>query len=69
MYTPTSLSDNVINLTSNEKAKLFQLITENAELFNKIMPNLPLVQQIIAGTVSTIAHPIAADYANWKNNN
>jgi hypothetical protein len=66
MYTVENLTERVSELTTEEKEKLFHLITEHIDLFNKIMPELPFLVNILNNTESD--HELMQSYFQWKNN-
>jgi hypothetical protein len=65
MYTITNLTQATSGLSLEDQQKLFQLITDNAELFNKVMPDMPLIRHILNNTDSD--HPLVQLYVQWKN--
>lgn len=65
MYTSQTITQAVYNLTDAEKQILFQLVTDHADLLNKIIPGLPLVGHVIGQEKST--HPFAKQYDSWLN--
>ena len=66
MYTVNGLTEIVMNLTEQEQQKLFQLVTDNAELLIKVMPDMPLLQHIMNNTESD--NQLIQSYSSWKNN-
>lgn len=67
MYTLETLTDTVGNLTVQDRHTFFQVLTDNAELFNKVLPGLPLLANIVYGTPSDTI--IVQSYMQWKNSN
>ena len=65
MYTKDTLTDSVLALTADEQKTLFQVLQDNAELFEKVMPGIPLIQLIITGASET-DHPLLAKFLEWK---
>lgn len=65
MYSVEKLTENIRRLTDSELQQLFQLLTDNAELLNKVMPEVPLIRHIIEDTGNTDNSLIRA-YNNWK---
>ena len=66
MYTVENLTAQVNGLSDQDKQTLFQLLTDNAELLNKIMPDMPLLMHILNNTESD--HQLVQSYVQWKNN-
>jgi len=66
MYTLESLTTAVNSLNVVEQGILFQLLTDNAELFGKILPDLPLLQYINDGLDDQ--NDIIKLYIYWKSN-
>jgi len=66
MYTLESLTASVNSLNVVEQGMLFQILTDNSELFGKILPDLPLLQYIINGVDDQ--NDIIKLYIYWKSN-
>jgi hypothetical protein len=66
MYTAINLADNAMKLTKEEQAKLFEILSDNAELFDKLIPNMPLLTHMLIGGNLDINHRIADAYSTWK---
>jgi len=62
-----NLNQNILNLSKNEQTKLFELITHNAELFAKLIPNLELLESIKTQTFNHANDPVVVAYLAWKN--
>lgn len=62
MYSVDTINQQITQLTEDEQRRLFILVKNNAELFNKVMPNMPLVQLILSGGLNDIQHPIVDIY-------
>ena len=65
MYNIQTITEAVGRLTPGETQVLFHLISDHAELFDKIIPGLPLV--IHAQGKQTLDHPLAEQYNSWLN--
>lgn len=52
------------NLDSQEKATLFTLLTEHADIVEKIIPGAPLINYIKYN--DAFDDPIVAEYNSWK---
>ena len=63
MYTSQTITQAVYNLTDAEKQILFHLVTDHADLLNKIIPGLQLVGHVIGQ--ESITHPLAKQYDAW----
>ena len=63
MYTAEQLSDRVKSLDAEEQHALFHILTDNADIFNKIFPNVPLISYIVHGghECSTLGE----EYKTW----
>ena len=66
MYTIDNLTERVGQLSEQEQQQLFHLITEHAELLNKVLPDMPLLAHILNNTSSD--HQLVQSYVQWKNN-
>lgn len=67
MYSLKSIHERLGSLTPEEIQQLFALVTENAELLNKIIPGSPLLNYVLGNTaVQNTNHPIIEQYSNWK---
>jgi flavorubredoxin len=59
-------------LTEDERNTMFQIMTDNKELFNKLFPNIPLLMHILDpnGAVPQIFHgDIIQAYNAWAQEN
>ena len=65
---PVNLLQTVMNLSDDEQATLFKLITENPVLFRKILPGNELLEQMLAEH-PTWQHPLIDNIKSWKNQN
>ena len=65
MYDTQTITAAVAQLTTGEKQVLFHLVSVHAELFNKLVPGLPLVVHALGQ--STLEHPLAEQYDSWLN--
>ena len=63
MYTIQTITHTLNKLTQTEKHALFKLVSENADLLEKIAPGLPLISHARGQQVSN--HPLAAQYDAW----
>jgi hypothetical protein len=58
------ISEQITKLTREDQEKLFEILVENIELFEKIIPNSPLLAH--AKGQITLTHPIATAFDSWK---
>lgn len=68
MSNTINLDQNIRNLTVAEKEKLFTVLTQNIELFKKIIPDSPLLAYIAGeigvGVISN--HPVVQHFDQWN---
>ncbi len=59
-----------MSLSKQEQDHLFRLLTDNANILAKVIPNIPLLDYIITGntTLANSSEVIKA-YDAWKNKN
>jgi hypothetical protein len=60
-----ALTQNVLNLTKSEQDQLFRVLTENAGILIKVLPDSMLLAHIINDKV-TDNSPIIQAYSAWK---
>jgi hypothetical protein len=65
MYNTQTITEAVATLTPGQQQVLFHLVSDHAELFNKIVPGLPLVMHALGQ--QTFNHPLAELYDSWLN--
>jgi hypothetical protein len=63
----STLSQNVMALTKNEQAALFQMLTDHVELLAKVLPDQTLINFIQSGNFADSRDPVAQAYMTWKN--
>jgi hypothetical protein len=68
MHSVSTLNRAIDGLTEEQQARLFTIVHNNAELFNKVMPNMPLIQLILTGGSTDVVHPIVDIYNSVKPN-
>jgi len=61
-----TLDQNVINLNKRDQDRLFRLLTDNADLLVKVIPNIPLLEYIQTGKINSSDHEIIQAYMAWK---
>ena len=65
-----TFNDNIMNLTEKEKDQLFRLISTNADILDKIIPGLPLLEYILTGKdTGTNDDRVFQAYSFWKTRN
>ena len=60
------LTQNILNLSKPEQARVFRMLTDNANILLKIIPNAPLLVYIVSG-IAVDDSPITQAYTAWKN--
>jgi hypothetical protein len=71
MFTLEELTTKFNTLSDEQRNKVFEEATANAEFYNRVLPDLPLILYILKGDegVHTSYHgPIIQSYKEWKNN-
>ena len=65
-----NLTQNILQLSKAEQQRLFRILTDNADILNKIIPNIVLLEYISAGNISNITNdPVIQTYNIWKSQN
>ena len=62
------MTQNILNLSKTEQDAVFKMLSENANILIKVLPNAPLLAYIVSGS-SDDNSPIAQAYAAWKIDN
>jgi hypothetical protein len=63
-----SLTQNVMQLSKQDQERLFQVLTDHADLLTKVIPNVPLLEYIVTGsTLGSNNNAIIQAYEVWKN--
>ena len=60
------ITQNILNLNKNEQARLFQMLSENANILIKVVPSSTLLAYIASGVTDDNSSIIQA-YSAWKN--
>jgi len=63
-----TIEQNALNLNKQEIECLFRLLTDNIDIFTKVMPGIPLLDHIANRTTNTSNNPIIQAYDAWKTN-
>jgi hypothetical protein len=64
-----TIEQNALNLNKQEIDQLFRLLTDNANILVKVIPNVPLLEYIATRTDSPSNNPIIQAYSAWKAKN
>ena len=65
-----TISQNIMQLTENERIQLFRLLSTNADLVNKVIPGIPLIEYILTGIDITASNSeVTQAYSAWKTKN
>ena len=71
MYSVADLTTRFHNLDAEHKIQVFEELTKNANLYNRIFPNMPLVMYILGGEEAVPVNqqgPIIQQYKAWQAN-
>jgi hypothetical protein len=63
-----TLTQNILQLNLGERNQLFKMLSDNATILIKVIPNAPLLEYIVNGHTDN-TNPIIQAYTTWKNNN
>lgn len=62
-----SIGINVMQLPTDQRRQLYQVLTDNIELFRAVVPDVPLIHFISTGEMIDDDFPgVTADYISWK---
>jgi protein gp37 len=62
-----NLTQNVMQLSKQDRERLFQVLTDHADLLAKVIPNVPLLEYIVTGnTVDANNNAVIQAYVIWK---
>jgi hypothetical protein len=65
-----NLTQNILQLSKPEQQRLFRILTDNADILNKIIPNIVLLEYISTGNTSNFTNdPVIQAYNIWKAQN
>ena len=67
MFSQELIGKNILNLSAEERDRLFRLLNDNADLFSKIMPGNRLLE-FIATNRPAETDAMVAVFQDWKNN-
>jgi len=59
------LTQNILNLSETEQARVFRMLSDNADVLIKVVPNSPLLVGILSG-IPVDDSPITQAYNAWK---
>jgi hypothetical protein len=64
-----NVDQTIMSLTTEERERLFRIVTDNIDLFRKVMPGNPLLA-FIAGDSNTMGtaqdHPLVQHLTAWQ---
>jgi hypothetical protein len=64
-----NIDQTVMSLNAEERERLFRIVTDNIDIFRKVLPNNPLLA-FIAGDSNTMgeaqAHPLVQHLTSWQ---
>jgi hypothetical protein len=64
------IDETIMSLNTDERERLFRIVTDNIDIFRKVIPNNPLLA-FIAGDSNTMgeaqAHPLVQHLTSWQN--
>jgi len=58
------LIEQVVKLSQEDREKLFEVVHDNVDLFDKLIPNSPFIAHIKGELL--LNHPIAIAFDQWK---
>jgi len=61
-----TLTQNISMLNVSEQHQLFKMLSDNAGILIKVIPNAPLLEYIVNGHTDN-TNPIIQAYITWKN--
>jgi|LakMenEpi03Aug12_release.lakeMendotaPanAssembly.Ray.scaffolds.fasta_scaffold4476779_2 hypothetical protein len=65
--TGNNLTQNVMQLGKQDRERLFQVLTDHADLLIKVIPNVPLLEYIVTGsTPGSNNSDLIQAYEAWK---
>jgi hypothetical protein len=62
-----TLSQNVIALSEQERARLFRMLTDHADVLRKVLPGLSILEGIHSNNLIDTNDPVVQLYMIWKN--
>ena len=63
-----TLNQHIATLSQSEQEQLFKVLTDNARLLLKLIPDAPLLKYIVSGYTDN-TDPVIQAYTAWKSNN
>lgn len=61
------ITRNILNLSDEEKHRFFHIVTENIDIFDKVLPNTALFTLIKQGDIP-FDHALLQSYRDWRAN-
>ena len=65
MHSIIDVSQTLSNLSIEERERFFQIITENSDLFRKIIPDM-LDRGLLDDSSRELNHPVAKHFNEWR---
>jgi len=66
MHRMIDIAQTVMHLSVEERERLFQLVSENTDLFRKILPDI-VDRLLLDDSSRNLAHPVAQHFNEWRN--
>ena len=67
MFSQELIGKNIMRLSTEERDRLFRVISDNADVFNKIMPGNQFLE-FVATDKPAETDPVVAIFRDWKDN-
>jgi hypothetical protein len=65
-----TISQNIMRLSEGERGRVFKLLSTNADVINKIIPGMPLIEYILTGVdITANDSEVVQAYSAWKTKN
>jgi len=65
MHRMIDVTQTVMQLSVEERERLFQLITENTDLFRKLLPDI-IDRLLLDDSSRNLAHPVSQHFNEWR---
>jgi hypothetical protein len=66
MHTAIDVAQTVMQLSVEERERLFQILTENTDLFRKILPDM-IDRLLLDDSSRNLAYPLSQHFNEWRN--
>ena len=67
MFSQELIGKHILKLSAEEQNRLFRILSDNVDIFNKIMPGNQFLE-FIATAKPADADPVVAIFQDWKDN-